>query len=251
MTTVVVPADPPREGLVLQSIVETTPLDAEEATRLYTATLQDTCRAVAQSGGDLLVNYRPPDLLPATTGADDPASEIRTVLEEAVDVDVEDVRFEPQVGSTVSARLGNAITHLLEEEDTGTAAVLYPDAPLVARTTVDSLAMALRRTPVVLVPGGRGSIALAGFTTPVDFSSVFTPPALTRVTDRALAEGLEVDFSGGAPRLQTGESLLSTVLEIRARDRADRIVPPHTAATIEGLPLQVTVEDETPRITRA
>ncbi|MFB6105259.1 MAG: hypothetical protein ABEJ57_09330, partial [Halobacteriaceae archaeon] len=150
-------------------------------------------------------------------------------------------RFEVQVGSTPSARLGNTITHLLEEEGAGSVAVLYPDAPLQLRTHVDSLAMALRRSAMVLAPGSRGTVAMAGFSAPIDFTDAFATPALTTLTDRGLDAGHDVDFARGSPRLSTATDLLSVLLEIRARDRADRVVPVHTAAAIDALALDVAV----------
>lgn len=252
MTTVLVPADPPRDGLVYPTLVEDTPLTAGEATQLYTATFSDICRAVVQSGGELLVNYRPTDLLPPEYQDPemDSEAELRAVLEDAVDVDVEDVRFEVQVGSTTSARRGNSISHLLADEDVGSVAVLEPDAPLAFRTLVDSVAMALRRDPVVLAPGGNGSVAIAGFTTDLDFETAFEPPALISLTDRALDAGLSVDFANATTRLQTVADLRSILAEIQARDRADRIVPPHTTATIQDLGLEVTADGDDLRVSR-
>jgi len=243
MTTVVVPATAPRPGAVYDPLVETTPLTAAAATDLYAATFSDACRAVAQSGGDLLVNYRPDE-----SGDSDPETALRAVLADAVDVDADATRFEVQVGSTPSARLGNTLTHLLEEEDVGSVAVLYPDAPLQLRTQVDSVAMALRRSSVVLSPGSVGTVAMAGFTAPIDFTDAFAAPALPTLVDRALDAGHEIDFARGSPRIRTVTDLASVILEVQARERADRIVPPHTAAVIETLGLGVDLDGDTPRL---
>ena len=59
MTTVAVLCDPPRPGLVLDDLVDASPLSPEAAADLYAALLRDSVRAVAGSGGELLVNYRP------------------------------------------------------------------------------------------------------------------------------------------------------------------------------------------------
>lgn len=242
MTTVVVPADPPRPELVYPTLITETPLSPEAITDLYTATLSDVCRSVALSGGDLLVNYRPTDLLPEAgrRPETDPETELRSVLDEAIDVDIDDVRFEVQAGSTESARRGNTITHLLENEQPGSVAIIEPDAPLIFRTQVDSLAMALRRDDVILASGGDGTVAMSGFGTTIDFTDAYTPPALRTLTERAIDAGHDPDFTAGARRIQTPQDLRSVVVEIQARDRADRIVPPHTAATIESLGLTVT-----------
>jgi len=109
MTVLAVLATPPRPGLVLPELAETTPLSEADAAELYEAMLRDTLLAVDRSGGELLVNYLPDDELPEAYRTDiDPAAELRAITAETLD-DVSDVRFEPQVGSTVSARVGNTI----------------------------------------------------------------------------------------------------------------------------------------------
>lgn len=241
MTTVVVPADPPREELAYPGLVEETPLSAADATTLYTATLSDVCRSAALSGGDVIVNYRPTDLLDdaARRPDTDPETDLRDALADAVDVPVDDLRFEVQVGSTPSARRGNTITHLLDEAGVGSVAVIEPDAPLLFRTQVDSLSMSLRRTDVILAPGGGGTVAMSGFGDTIDFTDAYASPALRTVTERALDAGHDPDYMAGARRIRSAADLVSVVVEIQARDRADRIVPPHTAATIESLGLDV------------
>ncbi|MCL7418638.1 MAG: hypothetical protein M8354_12480 [Halalkalicoccus sp.] len=231
MTTVAVFADPPRPGLVLPNLVETTPISPEEAADLYGTMLADTCLAVEQSGGELLVNYRPADALPEPHAGGDPETEIRSLLEGVLD---ESPRMEVQVGSTHAARVGNTLTHLLETEEVASAAALSPTAPLCFRTHIDSAAMKLRNSPVVLGPATRGRIAFAGFTDPIDFEGAYDPPAVETLAWRAGDAGLETDFLPMLPVVETGSDLTTVVSLIRARRVAGRIVPPNTTEWIEG-----------------
>jgi hypothetical protein len=64
------------------------------------------------------------------------------------------VRFERKVGSSRSARVGNTVTHLLEEENAQSVGVLEPTVPLVNRTEIDGAAMSLRRHELVHGPLG-------------------------------------------------------------------------------------------------
>lgn len=236
MTTVAVFADPPRPRLVLSKLVETSPLSPEDAADCYGAMLADTCLAVSRSGGELLVNYRPAELLPDEYTEIDPEAEIRTVLDGVLD---ESPRMEVQVGSTHAARVGNTITHLLETEDVASAAALSPTAPLCFRTHIDSAAMKLRNSPVVLGPSTDGRVAFAGFTEPIDFDGAYAPPAVETLAWRAGDAGLETDFLPVLPTVQTGTDLASVVSLVRARRIAERIVPPNTATWIEDQGLRV------------
>lgn len=235
MTTVAVFADPPRPGLVLSKLVETSPLSPEDAAACYGAMLADTCLAVSRSGGELLVNYRSADLLP-DEHADDPEGEIRGVLDGVLD---EPPRMEVQIGSTHAARVGNTIAHLLETEGVASAAALSPAAPLCFRTHIDSAAMKLRNSPVVLGPSTDGRVAFAGFTEPIDFDGAYDPPAVETLAWRAGDAGLETDFLPVLPTVQTGADLASVVSLVRARRIAERIVPPNTATWIEERGLRV------------
>jgi glycosyltransferase A (GT-A) superfamily protein (DUF2064 family) len=230
MTTVAVFADPPRPGLVLPNLVETTPISPEEAADLYGAMLADTCLAVEQSGGELLVNYRTEELLPNEYSGD-PEAEIRSLLDGVLD---ESPRMEEQVGSTHAARVGNTLTHLLETEEVASAAALSPTAPLCFRTHIDSAAMKLRNSPVVLGPATRGRIAFAGFTDPIDFEGAYDSPAVETLAWRAGDADLETDFLPMLPVVETGSDLTTVVSLIRARRVAGRIVPPNTTEWIEG-----------------
>lgn len=236
MTTVAVLADPPRPGLVLSELVESTPIAPDEATDLYGAMLADTCLAVEQSGGELLVNYRPEGLLPEGDAGRDPEDEIRAVLNGVLD---EPPRMEVQVGSTHAARVGNTLTHLLGTEEVASAATLSPTAPLCFRTHVDSAAMKLRNSPVVLGPSTGGRVAFAGFTEAIDFEGAYDPPAVETLAWRAGDAGLDTDFLPMLPIVETGSDLLTVVSLIRARRVAGRIVPPNTTEWIEQQGLRV------------
>jgi len=233
MTVVAVMLDPPREGLVFPRLPGTSPLSAAEATALYRAVAKDAIRAVADSGGDLLVNYRPDDLLPEQYRTDTSAeAEVRALAAAALD-DPDDGRFEVQVGSTFAARVGNTLTHLLREEDATSAAAVRADTPLLSRKDVDGAAMKLRRSAVVLGPSERGRVHYAGFAAPIDFADAYAPPALETLTDRALEAGHDVDFLAQYTAIETGADLASVVAVLRARRAAGRIVPEHTMAFVE------------------
>ncbi|MFW5974229.1 MAG: hypothetical protein ACOCPZ_02475 [Natrialbaceae archaeon] len=250
MTVIAVLASPPREGLVLPDLPETSPLSPVDATALYGAMLRDTFRAVERSGGDLLVNYPETDQLPAAFRTDiDPVAELRAFLAEALD-DVSAVRFEPQVGSTFSARAGNTATHLLREEGATSVAVVRGTAPLLTRLAVDSAAMKLRTNEVVIGPAPRGRTYYAGFTEPIDFADAFAGIEQQRLADRAADAGLSTDFLPLSPAVETGADLLTLVPMLRSRLRAERIVPEHTAAFVHEQGLDVVVEDGETRLVR-
>ena len=244
MTTVAVFVDPPREGLVLPAVPETSPLTAVEAAELYAAMTGDVLRAVHGSGGDLLVNYRPDELIPERFHGERRAeAECRALVREALPADA-DVRVEVQVGSTFAARAGNTVTHLLEREEVASVAIVEATVPLLERTHVDNAAMRLRRTETVLGPTPAGDVYYAGFTDTIDFADAFDPPALETLTTRSLDADNEVDFLPWLPTVRTGEDLVSVVSAIRARAAAGRTVPTSTAALIEALGLHVAVEDD-------
>ncbi|WP_265111393.1 hypothetical protein [Halosolutus halophilus] len=235
---IVVPVDPPREGLVLSALVDRTPLTASEAVTLYEAAVTDVLRAATGSGGDLLVNYRDAETLPDEDAAGDPEGEIRELAEFALD-DTDDVRFERQIGSTRAARIGNTVTHLLEREAVQTVGVLEPTVPLVARTELDGAAMSLRRHDVVLGPSSGGRTYFAGFAEPIDFSDAYEPPALSTLADRTADAGLGLGFAPMLPTITSEPGLCATVAMLDARARADRPSGAATAAVLEDLGLVV------------
>jgi glycosyltransferase A (GT-A) superfamily protein (DUF2064 family) len=233
MTVVVLLADPPRPGLRFPDLAETSPLNEDEVAELAAAMDRDAMRAAERSGADLLVNYLPDDLLDEEYHTDASSeAEVRALAADALE-NVGDARFEPQVGSTPSARVGNTVTHLLEEEEVGSVAVLPGTTPFVTRTGIDSSAMKLRTNDVVLGPGAGGSVYYAGFTDTVDFTEAMTPPALNTLAELARGEDHETEFLPTQPTVRTGDDLASVVAEIRARVAAERAVPEFTTALIE------------------
>lgn len=252
MTTVAVLADPPREGLVLPRLPETSPLTPAEAADLYEAMLSDVLAAVERSGGDLLVNYRPDELLPETHRSDRSAeADVRAVVDRALPDVEEGPRLEVQVGSTLAARVGNTITHLLGREEVRSAAVVRPNAPLLERQHVDSAAMKLRRSEVVLGPAAGGRTYYAGFAEPVDFTNAYDPPELETLTDRGLAAELDIDFAPVLPLVETGSDLATLVSLVRAKVGAGRIVPERTALWIDERGLRTVEENGEPAVARA
>ena len=247
---VVVPVDPPREGLVLSSRVDETPLSAADAVALYEATVADVCWAVAQSGGDLLVNYRDADTLPdefVTDADSDPEAEVRALVIDALGEDAiagdgdrdEGVRFERQVGSSRAARIGNTVTHLLEHEGADSVGVLEPTVPLVRRTEIDSVAMSVRRHEVVLGPSDEGRTYLAGFREAIDFADAYATPEVTTLASRATDADLGVGFAPMLPTVDTPAGLRSTLALLEARRLADQPGSEATAAVVDELGLAV------------
>lgn len=243
--------DPPRPGRSLSGLADGT-LTSEAAATLYEASLKDAMVASARSGGELLVNYPPADQLPPEhrTGTT-PEAELRRLTEGALDEPGE-VRFEVQVGSTFAARAGNAATHLLEEEGEDSVAILCGTAPTLGRTALDGAAMKLRRHGVVVGPATGGRAAYLGLSASVDFEGAYEPPSAggseagdDRATEveglvaRGVEAGHEVAFLAMHPVIEDEAGLAAAVAEIRARLRAGRNVPEHTAETVERLGLRV------------
>ncbi|MFC4437381.1 MULTISPECIES: glycosyltransferase family protein [Natrialbaceae] len=243
---VVVPVDPPREGLVLSSLVDRTPLTEAEAATLYEAAVVDVLRAVAASGGELLVNYRDAETLPESAVVGDPEDNIRDLADAALE-DLEDVRFERQVGSTRAARVGNTVSHLLEQEDAGNVGILEPTAPLVARTEIDGAAMSLRRHDVVLGPSSAGRTYFAGFGESVDFTDAYAVPELATLAERADDAGLGVGFAPMLPTIATESGLCATIAGIRARAVGNRPGAAATAAVVKELGLGVSDDESLER----
>ncbi|WP_306057784.1 hypothetical protein [Natronococcus wangiae] len=243
---VVVPVDPPREGLVLPSLVERTSLTEREAVALYEAAAVDVLRTVAASGGDLLVNHRDAETLPDSAADGDPEGEVRDLAAAALE-DLEDVRFERQVGSTRAARVGNTVTHLLEREDAGNVGVLEPTAPLVERTEIDGAAMSLRRHDVVLGPSSAGRTYFAGFAEPIDFTDAYAVPELAALAERSDEDGLDVGFAPMLPSVATESGLCATIAGIRARAVGNRPGAPATAAVVDELGIGVSADESLER----
>ena len=244
---VVVPVAPPREGLVLSSLVEQSPLSAAEAVSLYEATVADVLWAVASSGGDLLVNYRDADTLPDAHADGDSEAEVRALALDALGDEAE-IRFERQVGSSRAARVGNTVTHLLEREGADSVGVLEPTAPLVARTEIDGAAMSLRRHDVVLGPSERGQTYFAGFAEPIDFTGAYATPDLSTLARRAADDGLGVGFAPMLPTVSSPTGLQATVAGLEARQAAERPGAEATAALVDDLGIAVGADGDLERV---
>ncbi|MGQ4555287.1 DUF2064 domain-containing protein [Halobellus sp. GM3] len=244
MTVVAVLAEPPRPGLTLPRLPETSPLSPSEAAELSEAMLRDTLRAVERSGGELLVNYLPDDLLPeAHVDADESAeAALRSIADDTLE-DPDSARFEVQVGSSLSARAGNTISYLLREEGVQSAAVVRGDAPFLLRSTIDSAAMKLRSNDVVLGPSTDGRAYYAGFRAPIDFEGAFTAPELETLVDGANDADRDVGFLPMQPTVRTGSDLATLVSTIRARWQAERVVPGYTAEFVVDAGLTVVESD--------
>ena len=235
---VVVPVDPPRPGLVLSSLAEETPLTVDATASLYEAAVTDVLRAAADSGGDLLINYRDGETLPEKYAGGDPEAEVRTLAGAALE-DVSTVRFERQVGSTRSARVGNTVTHLLARENVDGVGVLEPTVPLVRRAEIDSAAMSMRRYDVVLGPSSGGRTYVAGFTAPIDFTDAYASPELATLARRTADADLRLGFAPALPSVTAESGLCSTIATLEARDVAERPGGEMTAAVAEDLGLEV------------
>ena len=235
---VVVPVDPPQTEFVPRSLVDESPLGESEALDLYEAAVRDVVRSVIASGGDLLINYRDGDTLPESSVDADPEADWRELLAPTID-DAETIRFEPQVGSTPSARIGNTVAHLLDQEGAASVGVLQPTAALVQRTHIDGAAMSVRRHEVVLGPDGTGSVYFAAFTEPVDFEDAYHEPALSRLASRAEDRDHSIGFAPTIPTIEDPAGLAGTIAAIEAYRSASRSLPEATAAVIDDLGLTV------------
>ncbi|ESS06007.1 MAG: hypothetical protein A07HB70_01552, partial [uncultured archaeon A07HB70] len=149
--TLVVPADPPRPGHVLPSLTRDAPLTEAEAATLYEACLRDAVAAADAAGGDLIVTYPSAERVPPDDDGTGPEAAVRAAVAPAL-ADPTAVRFEVQVGSTPSARLGNVVGHLLREADATSVGYLPPTAYDTPRTVVDGAAMKSRSAELVLGP---------------------------------------------------------------------------------------------------
>ncbi|PSQ11879.1 hypothetical protein BRC99_05980 [Halobacteriales archaeon QS_7_69_60] len=237
MTTVAVLCDPPRPGLVFDDLVDALPLSPEAAADLYAALFRDSVRAVAGSGGDLLVNYRSSEALP---GGGDPEADLREAVADVVDP--KEVRFERQVGESFAGRAGNTATHLLENEGVASVAVTRPEAAFLARSHIDGSAMKLRSTDTVLGPAPGGRMYFAAFSEPVDFADCYAPPAFETLVDRTLDAGLDVEFLETKPYLETPADLADVLVSVRTRRKAEGLVPPYLAGWVadSGLVVEAT-----------
>lgn len=239
MTTHALLAAPPVEGFVLE---EVDALADDQAATLYAAMVMDTMRNVDGTGGELLVNYPPARDFPDDALGQSPEEALRDLAGDALD-DLSEVRFEVQVGESFAERVDNTATHLLEEEDAESVAILDGRAPTLLRTALDSAAMKLRRNEVVLAPAAGGRVAYVGLKEPIDFERGFEPPEAVSLAKIAAENGLSIDFLPMHP-LAEGEAELATLISsIQAHRAADRFAPQYTAAAIDELGLEVAEVD--------
>ncbi len=261
---VVVPVDPPRAGLVCSELVAQTPLSPADAAYLYEAATIDVLRSVRASGGDLLINYRDAETLPGAATEDsyadesdadrhddeppaDPEAEIRALAARALE-GTDEIRFERQVGSTRAARIGNTVTHLLEQEEAASVGILEPTAAAIERTHIDGAAMSIRRNDVILGPGPSGSAYFTAFSEPIDFTDADTTPELATLAGRCEDAGLEVGLAPMLPTVASETGLSSTIALCEARRVAGRGGLEATAAAIDELGLVVRDGEDKPRI---
>jgi hypothetical protein len=224
MTTVVVLAAPPVPECV-PTLIEA---DAERNCELYRAMLADVCDTIQHGEADLLVNYADPETVP--DGVDPEAS-----VQDLLAAELEDpgaVRYEVQAGSTDASRIGNAITHLLETEETPTAAFARPTALFLRREHIGTTAMQLRTSDVVIGPSTDGRIAFAAFGAPLDFSDALAPPAVETLAERARDAALDVSFLPMTPLWESPADRETAVATLRARLRAGALVPARTAELV-------------------
>ncbi|MFB6162691.1 MAG: hypothetical protein ABEJ86_04525 [Halococcoides sp.] len=223
MPTIVVRTPPPHPAAVADGSLGDA-LDEDTRVALREALLCDACRAVAASGSDPLVTVEPI----AGDRADDRALD---AVEAALDRGLETApRVEPQVGSTPSARLGNTVTHLLDERSS--VGVVFAGA-IVDRSTLDQATIQLRTADVVLGPAPGGRLAYAGFVDPIDFESALDAPAIRTVADRAEEADRETTTIDLRPRVTDRETLADVTALVEARRRAGDRVPETLAAWIE------------------
>lgn len=241
MTVVVLMADAPVEGVACRQLVEETPLSESDGVELYRAVLTDIFGTLAESTVDVLVNFPAPDDIPEGVTLDEqPEATLRALAGTVVDPErLDDFRFEVQVGSNFSAKAGNAITHLLRDEEYHSAAVLRPCVPRLVRSVVDEAAIKLRRNDVVLGAAGDGELYYAGFTDLIDFTDVFEENAVEEVSGRAGEEGLTVDFARDMDVLHSARDLRTIVTRLRAEVLAGKAVPEHLWTFIEETGLRV------------
>jgi len=244
--------DPPRPGLVLPNLVDVTPLSGAEAADLYAAMAADVLRAAERSGGELLVNYRDEETLPAEHVDPEHSAEAEVRLL-AADVlsEPDAARYEVQVGSTRAARAGNTATHLLEREGADSVSILDPRAPTVARTDLDGAAMSLRRDETVIGPAPGGRVYYHGMTESVDFEGIYDPPELPAVARRATDANHGVSFAGMHPVVATEAGLVTLLSLLEARAAAARPVPEATMEALSELDLRVNVTGRRRTIERA
>ncbi len=240
MTTVVLLADAPVEGVACQDLVADTALTPADGLAIYEALVADTLATMERSTIDMVVNYQPAEAVPDEADGPDPETRLREIAGSVMTPDrFEDLRFEPQVGSDDSAVVGNAITHLVRDEGVQSAAMLRPCLPRVTRSILDEGALKLRRSDVVLGPAPDGEIYYAGFGELIDFESVLEDRPIETITMRAAADDLDVDFLRNRALVSDARTFASAVARINADALAGKPVPEHFWETLQDREIEV------------
>lgn len=244
--------DPPRPGISLPGLERGTPLDASERVDLYTAAATDLLVAVAESDAELLVSYRPDELLPPAALREQSAeSAVRDVIRDAVgEGEGEPVPLDVQVGSSRGKRAANAAVELFDREDVSNVLIARASAPLLSASRVDAAVEMLDDSPVVLGPAGDGRVYLAAFAEPIDFAGAYEPPEIGTLTARAVDADLDVGFAETLPTLASPSGLAGVVGQVRARRHAGLPYPERTAEVVDDLGLEVVEDDDGQRLVR-
>lgn len=235
MTTASVLVSPTAESDVVDRLAAG-PLDRDGAERLYEAMIADVCLAIEGSGADLVVAVE----ADADEEADEATASVRSRLDgvladpDAVDVESRELRSAPEQFASEVLRL--------HEDGVTTAAVVEPTAPFLARRNVDSAAMKLRSSEVVLGPAPDGRVYFAAFSEPMDLRDALDPTPLEGLAHLA-SDDRGVDFLPMLPLLEADGDLPTALSHLRARVAAGRDVPKHTAETVGDLDLALRNED--------
>lgn len=239
MTVHVVLADPPDERPSLPGLIESSPLDASATATLAEAMLQDVCRTIESSGGELVVGVRRGDRADADAAAGESVDEpIATVLESALE-DPGSATVESFAGQTPDEQAATALERHFEEANATSVAIVSARSPTLARTDLDGAAMKLRRSDAVVAPAPGDRFAYLGLSEPLGLSGRPLPPELTTVVDECVDTGHETDFLSMHPVVTHGADLVSLVAVVESRRTAGRWVPPFTTEAIDGLGLRL------------
>jgi hypothetical protein len=226
MTTVVVLAAPPVEECVPDLLPPA--VDAGDDSTLSRAMLADVCTTIQRGEGDVLINHPPAEEVPDSVDSEE------SIREALSDVPAPgEIRYEVQVGETRAGIVGNALTHLLDSEQHETVAVADPTALLLRREHIGNAVMQLRSHDVVLGPAPGGRVYFAGFREPVDFTDCFADPAVETLAEKGREAGHSVSFLPMTPLFESPEDFRTAISLLRARMRAERLVPEHTTPLVE------------------
>lgn len=241
MTTASVLVSPPTESDVVDRLVAG-PLDRDGAERLYVAMFADVCVAVEGSGADLVVAVEADgeDGEDDAGDADEATAAVRAHLEDVL-ANPDEVEVEAREPRSGPEQFADEVLRLHEAGVT-TAAIVEPTVPFLARRNVDSAAMKLRSSEVVLGPAPDGRVYFAAFSEPMDLRDALEPAPLEGLAGLA-ADDRSVDFVPMLPLLETAADLPTVLSYLRARVAAGRDVPKHTAEAVDEIGLTLDDED--------